>query len=129
MARLVGNERLTAQGHFQDTRHVELDLGQDGPRYDPGDILTVLPRQDKSAVYELLCLLGMDAEARIRIELADAGSTSGKHTAEASSVGWSSLPGVLCPKVSKRRAALRGNKRWKPEHAAGAVRSPHSGRI
>ena len=94
MARLVANERLTAQDHFQDTRHVEFALGLDGPRYDPGDILTVFPRQDQSAVSQLLHLLGLDADARIRIDLADAASTSGKHTAEASSMGWCPLSGA-----------------------------------
>lgn len=36
MARLAVNRRLTAASHFQDTRHLELDLEESGISYEPG---------------------------------------------------------------------------------------------
>ena len=72
MARFLTNERITAADHFQDTRHIEFDLGDRGPSYDPGDILTIFPSQDSAAITKLLGLIGYDIHDRVRIELADA---------------------------------------------------------
>ena len=83
MARLLTNTRITAADHFQDTRHIEFDLGQDGPSYDPGDIITMCPAQDAAAVAKLLKLTGHEAHCRVRIELADAEPRScGQHAME-----------------------------------------------
>jgi len=71
MAVLKSNARITAVDHFQDTRHVVLDLGKGGPSYDPGDILSVMPRQSGKAVSELLEMMGLNAEACVRIELSE----------------------------------------------------------
>lgn len=35
-ARMLHNRRITASSHFQDTRHIELDLGDSGLQYEPG---------------------------------------------------------------------------------------------
>ena len=40
--------------HFQDTRHIAFGFDEDGPRYEPGDILTVWPRQDEGTIAKLL---------------------------------------------------------------------------
>lgn len=72
MATLVTNQRITAADHFQDTRHIEFDLGEDGPIYEPGDVLSIFPRQDENAVKSLLARMGLDPEARVRIELREA---------------------------------------------------------
>lgn len=84
MARLLTNIRITAADHFQDTRHIEFDLGQHGPTYDPGDIITIFPSQDRAAVAEFLKWTGYNAKCRMRIELADAEpNNSGQHAMEA----------------------------------------------
>lgn len=36
MARVAANTRITAESHFQDTRHIELDLGHSGLTFEPG---------------------------------------------------------------------------------------------
>ncbi len=85
MTRLLGNTRITAADHFQDTRHIELDLRQHGPEYDPGDILTIFPSQSEAAVTKLLKLLGYQPDCRVRIELAEVESSLvGQHVMEVS---------------------------------------------
>jgi sulfite reductase alpha subunit-like flavoprotein len=68
LAGVAKNERVSAAEHFQDVRHIELDLGRSGLSYNPGDILGVLPRQSDEAVEQLLCLLGIKKEQWIRVE-------------------------------------------------------------
>jgi sulfite reductase alpha subunit-like flavoprotein len=62
-ARLLANERLTAPGHWQDVRHLELDLAGSGVAFDPGDVLAVTPRQDPAAVAALLQARAREAGA------------------------------------------------------------------
>ena len=71
MARMVSNTRLTAEDHFQDTRHIEFDLGAEGPTHDPGDILTVFPKQNPDSVQRFLEHLQLDPQAWVRIHLSD----------------------------------------------------------
>jgi sulfite reductase alpha subunit-like flavoprotein len=68
LAGVAKNERVSAAEHFQDVRHIELDLGRSGLSYKPGDILGVLPRQSDEAVEQLLCLLGLEKVQWIRVE-------------------------------------------------------------
>ncbi len=59
-ARLLANERVTAEGHFQDVRHLELEvpsLEEGGPGYRAGDVLAIVPRQPDAAV-EAFLLVG-----------------------------------------------------------------------
>jgi sulfite reductase alpha subunit-like flavoprotein len=84
LARLVANRRVTAEGHFQDTRHLEFDLGDSGLSYEPGDVLAIVPRQPQSAVDEFLRHMGLRAEDRVRIELAETPSQSAALPIEAS---------------------------------------------
>lgn len=51
-ATLVQNRRLTAEDHWQDVRHLDFQLA--GARYEPGDVLSVLPQQDWQAVCKVL---------------------------------------------------------------------------
>ncbi|GJP41312.1 hypothetical protein CLOM_g978 [Closterium sp. NIES-68] len=53
LATLEVNRRLTAEGHWQDVRHIELNT-HGGPEYSPGDVLHVFPSQPRSAVLALL---------------------------------------------------------------------------
>lgn len=85
MAHLKSNTRITAADHFQDTRHAEFVLGQDGPQYSPGDILTIFPSQSREDVGQLLDRLGYDPCSRIQIDLAEPeGDHAGRTTMEVS---------------------------------------------
>ena len=67
MASVLRNQRITAPDHFQDTRHIELDLGTSGIAYDPGDLLTIFPRQPSAAVQEFIQCNGLDGSAWVEI--------------------------------------------------------------
>ncbi len=71
LARVLKNERMTAPGHFQDTRHIELDLAGSGLRYEPGWLLAVRPRQRPEDVAAFLKRLRLDGEAWVRVEAAE----------------------------------------------------------
>ncbi|KAG2446563.1 hypothetical protein HYH02_008550 [Chlamydomonas schloesseri] len=70
LARLVANRRITAPDHFQDTRHVELDLERSGLSYEPGDIVSILPMPSEAVVDAFLARLGLDGERWAHVELA-----------------------------------------------------------
>ena len=63
------SRRITAEGHFQDTRHIAFDLGDRGPRYEPGDILSIWTQQDSSAIQKVLDYFGLDGQSLLEIEL------------------------------------------------------------
>ncbi|KAG2430599.1 hypothetical protein HXX76_010117 [Chlamydomonas incerta] len=73
LARLVRNQRITAPDHFQDTRHVELDLEGSGLSYEPGDIISILPMPSEAVVDAFLARLGLDGEQWASVELAAEG--------------------------------------------------------
>ena len=50
LARLKHTEILTKSGSEKDTRHFEIDLGNSGLTYEPGDSLAVLPQNDPELV-------------------------------------------------------------------------------
>jgi sulfite reductase alpha subunit-like flavoprotein len=56
MAPLRVNRRVTAQGHFQETRHLEFDLAGSGLSYEPGDLLAILPRTPAADVEVRVCV-------------------------------------------------------------------------
>jgi len=58
LARLARTEVLTKDGSEKDTRHFEIDLGDSGLSYEPGDSLAVLPQNDPALVEELIAHLG-----------------------------------------------------------------------
>ena len=71
LARLLKNERITAADHFQDTRHIELDLGDSGLAYQPGDLLAVFPQQSASALRDFLHRTRLDPDEWVRIQPAE----------------------------------------------------------
>ncbi|GFR48013.1 hypothetical protein Agub_g9842 [Astrephomene gubernaculifera] len=71
LARLAVNRRITAPEHFQDTRHIELDLDGSGLSYEPGDLVAILPMTATVAVDAFLQRLGLDGEAWVRLEAAE----------------------------------------------------------
>lgn len=53
---LKQNVRLTAKDHFQDVRHLSIQI-PDGMLYTPGDVLRVYPENDEQKVDELITIL------------------------------------------------------------------------
>ena len=68
MAQLLKNDRVTAHNHFQDTRHIELSLGDSGLTYQPGALLAIMPQQDASAVAAFCRRVDLDPAAWVSIE-------------------------------------------------------------
>ena len=56
----------------QDVRHLELDLGDSGQTYEPGDVLALMPQQPAAAVDALLERCGLDGHAWVTVTPADA---------------------------------------------------------
>jgi len=73
---VVKNRRLTAEDHFQDVRHIELDLGPAGPEYKPGDALALPPQQPPAAVHAFLQLCGLHPSDIVTVQKSSAGALS-----------------------------------------------------
>ncbi len=59
-ARLVADRLLSGPGSAKEIRHYELDLGDSGIQYTPGDALAVLPVNSPALVDALLAAQGLD---------------------------------------------------------------------
>lgn len=70
-AQLTVNRRLTADSHFQDVRHLELDLGPSGLAYEPGDALALFPQQPPDAIRSFLELCQLKASDVVTVGLVD----------------------------------------------------------
>lgn len=68
-ARLLINRRLTAEGHFQDVRHLEFDVADvpGGADYAAGDVAWVHPSNNECAVKGLSVTLGLNLDRFVRI--------------------------------------------------------------
>ncbi len=71
MAPVLKNERVTAEDHFQDTRHIELSLEDSGMTYEPGALLAVFPQQDPRTVAAFCKVAKLDPDAWIRVAPAE----------------------------------------------------------
>lgn len=94
-AHLLVNRRLTADGHFQDVRHLEFDVKgvPGGSDYGAGDVAWVHPSNDKHAVETLAVTMGLNLEDVVRIAPAATTSAPSKP---------SSVPFLLPPVCSVR---------------------------
>ncbi|OQV23583.1 NADPH-dependent diflavin oxidoreductase 1 [Hypsibius exemplaris] len=70
-ARILSNERVTALDHTQDVRFIKFDTADCTFKYEPGDVLVVLPENLPAVVDELLMLLELDGERKIRLFVND----------------------------------------------------------
>lgn len=70
LAPVLKNERVTAADHFQDVRHIELDIAESDISYRPGDVLCMYPGQNPDALDELMRLLNVERDVWLRVELA-----------------------------------------------------------
>jgi sulfite reductase (NADPH) flavoprotein alpha-component len=66
-APVLENLVLTGRGSTKETRHLELSLEGSGLRYEPGDALGVVPRNDPALVEALLDRLDLPAAAPVTV--------------------------------------------------------------
>lgn len=66
-ASLLSNQKLTSRDSQKDVRHIEIDLGDSGLRYQPGDVLGVWFDNDPALVDELVALLWLKGDEDVFI--------------------------------------------------------------
>ena len=67
-ATLSVNQKITGRGSEKDVRHLEIDLGDSGLRYQPGDALGVWYQNDPALVQELVELLWLKGDEQVVVE-------------------------------------------------------------
>ncbi len=65
-AKLLESRPLNGQGSAKDTRHVAIDLGESGIRYQVGDALGVYPTNCGDLANEIIALLGLEPDGEVR---------------------------------------------------------------
>lgn len=67
-ASLSVNQKITGRNSEKDVRHIEIDLGDSGLRYQPGDALGVWYQNDPALVKELVELLWLKGDEPVTVE-------------------------------------------------------------
>ncbi|HGF5932015.1 NADPH-dependent assimilatory sulfite reductase flavoprotein subunit [Klebsiella pneumoniae] len=67
-ATLSVNQKITGRNSKKDVRHIEIDLGDSGLRYQPGDALGVWYQNDPQLVKELVELLWLKGDEPVTVE-------------------------------------------------------------
>lgn len=67
-ASLATNQKITGRNSEKDVRHIEIDLGDSGLTYQPGDALGVWYQNDPALVKELLELLWLKGDESVTVE-------------------------------------------------------------
>ncbi|CAH3252060.1 Sulfite reductase [NADPH] flavoprotein alpha-component [Citrobacter freundii] len=67
-ASLAVNQKITGRDSEKDVRHIEIDLGDSGLRYQPGDVLGVWYQNDPDLVKELVELLWLKGDEPVTVE-------------------------------------------------------------
>ena len=67
-ATLSVNQKITGRDSEKDVRHIEIDLGDSGLRYQPGDALGVWYQNDPQLVKELVELLWLKGDEPVAVE-------------------------------------------------------------
>ena len=67
-ATLSVNQKITGRDSEKDVRHIEIDLGDSGLRYQPGDALGVWYQNDPQLVKELVELLWLEGDEPVTVE-------------------------------------------------------------
>lgn len=67
-ATLSVNQKITGRNSEKDVRHIEIDLGDSGLRYQPGDALGVWFDNDPALVQEILELLWLKGDEPVNVE-------------------------------------------------------------
>ncbi|MDM2816623.1 NADPH-dependent assimilatory sulfite reductase flavoprotein subunit [Citrobacter sp. Cpo102] len=79
-ASLAVNQKITGRDSEKDVRHIEIDLGDSGLRYQPGDALGVWYQNDPALVKELVELLWLKGDEPVTVE--------GKNLSLAEALQW-----------------------------------------
>ncbi|MDU7808073.1 MAG: assimilatory sulfite reductase (NADPH) flavoprotein subunit, partial [Serratia marcescens] len=66
-AEVLVSQKITGRGSDRDVRHVEIDLGESGLRYEVGDALGVWFSNSETLVDEILAGLGLAADAKVTV--------------------------------------------------------------
>jgi len=66
-ATLAVNQKITGRDSDKDVRHIEIDLGDSGLRYQPGDALGVWYENDPALVDELLALVWLKGDEQVEV--------------------------------------------------------------
>ncbi len=64
---LSANQKITGRNSDKDVRHLEIDLGDSGLRYQPGDALGVWYQNDPALVTELVALLWLKGDEPVTV--------------------------------------------------------------
>jgi len=67
-ARLHSQYRLTGATSIKDVRHVEIDLGNSGIRYQPGDTLGIWVQNQPDLITRILALCGLSANTEVTVD-------------------------------------------------------------
>lgn len=67
-ATLSVNQKITGRDSEKDVRHIEIDLGDSGLRYQPGDALGVWYQNDPALVKELVELLWLKGDEQVAVD-------------------------------------------------------------
>jgi len=67
-ATVLENIAIVSRDSSKETRHVELDLSGSGLKYQPGDALGFVPKNDPAVVEQLLEATGLSAEAEVTVK-------------------------------------------------------------
>ena len=67
LSKLVSNERLTSKDHFQDTRHVIVDVNGSDIKYYPGDVAMIQPLNSAAVVKEFIKILNLEPRTILSI--------------------------------------------------------------
>ncbi|KAF2204266.1 sulfite reductase flavo protein alpha-component [Delitschia confertaspora ATCC 74209] len=94
-AEIRANERITPSTHWQDVRHLVLDISSFHP-YTPGDVLTIYPKNFPSDVNEFIKIMQWEAIADEPLEFITSSSTS-----------LSTLPLLLQNRAPESKVTLR----------------------
>jgi len=65
---LKAQQRITGSASGKDVRHIEIDLGDSGMQWQPGDTLGVWIRNDPELVAELLALAGLSGDDKVELD-------------------------------------------------------------
>ncbi|MEG2906478.1 MAG: NADPH-dependent assimilatory sulfite reductase flavoprotein subunit [Citrobacter sp.] len=68
LASLSVNQKITGRDSEKDVRHIEIDLGDSGLRYQPGDALGVWYQNDPALVKELVELLWLKGDEPVTVD-------------------------------------------------------------
>lgn len=67
-ALLSVNQKITGRNSDKDVRHIEIDLGDSGLRYQPGDALGIWYENDPALVKELVELLWLKGDEQVELQ-------------------------------------------------------------